>query len=163
MLYDRRDIGPFRTYKADWRAGQSQLYVNASPVPAHAMNNALVFVRGKFAYGPFPGGMLTLAPGNTSLDVPDRPAGNLTMMALENGLYYCISPLARTDRVVVEKHYSDCVVPVGSLAVVPDGQWTVNDESGNGHILVYADQTPAHIKASWIAVCSLVTIDGGER
>lgn len=162
MLYDRRDIGGFRTYKADWLAGTCQMYVNSAPVPANAMSNALVFVRGTFLYGPFPEiGMLLLMPGNTSLDVPDRPAGNLTMLALEDGLYYCISPLARTNRVVVEKHYSDCVVPVGSLAVVSDGQWTVNGESGTGHILVHADQTPAHITASWIAVCSLTAIDGG--
>lgn len=159
MLYDRRDIGPFRTYKADWRAGQSQLYVNASPVPAHAMNNALVFVRGKFAYGPFPGGMLTLAPGNTSLDVPDRPAGHLTMVALEDGLYYCISPLPKDHRVLVQKHEAACEVPTGCLAVLPDGPWTINGESGEGHMLVYAQHNPAHVESEWIAVLSCEAVE----
>lgn len=101
IRYTANAAGPFLVYEAAGDAGAAQAYSFGVPTPRAEMPNTLLFVTGRWRYGPFPGvGYMELTPGMSSADLPDRPTTPLVLESLEAGsIYYCVRPADPQQRV----------------------------------------------------------------
>lgn len=144
IQYNRIPVGPFVVYEAVCLAGERQTYRIPQAVAQADLPNALVFTRGRYQYGPFPGiGNVVLTPGMTSADLPDRPAGELVMEALEDGSeYFCINPALPGQKVVgtplTLSAGQSADVPAFALAVVSGEGYLVNGAPKSGTRVLYA-------------------------
>ena len=164
ISYKRINVGGFLVYESICAAGAKQLYRVDTPVAKADLPNALVFTKGRYSYGPFPGiGNVVLTPGMTSADLPDRPAGELVMEALEDGSeYFCINPVVSGQKVVGTPLSlapgQSLEVPALALAVVTGDAYLVNGAPKSGTRLLYARSGGLRIDAQGACLGLVATL-----
>lgn len=166
ISYKRISVGGFVVYESICAAGDQQRYRAPQAIAKADLPNALVFTKGRYSYGPFPGvGNVVLTPGMTSADLPDRPAGELVMEALEDGAeYFCINPAVPGQKVVGTPFAlaagQSLIVPVFALAVVAGGVFLVNGAAKTPTRLLYARSGPLEIVAQEPCFGTVATVEG---